>query len=44
MYPTLALLGLMLFTWGATVWATTYRDEEHEHAGERVAELYDEAA
>jgi hypothetical protein len=27
MYPILALLGMMMFTWGAAVWAT-YADEK----------------
>ena len=28
MYPVWALIGLMLVTWGATIWAG-YRDDEH---------------
>lgn len=43
MYPTLAMVGLMLLTWGVAVWAMN-RDEEPEGPNERMAGLYDKAA
>jgi len=32
MYPVWALIGLMLVTWGAAIWAG-YRDDEHGGPG-----------
>jgi len=42
MYPTIALLSLMLFMWGAAIWAT-YRDD-HTPAANDTWDRYSKAA
>lgn len=32
MFPAMVLLGLMLFTWGAAVWASLREDDTQEHS------------